>query len=180
MLGIPLLREGTPIGVIALLRGTVQPFTEKEIELVTTFADQAVIAIENVRLFDEVQARTRELSESLERQTATSDVLGVISSSPGDLQPVFQAMLANAIRLCQAKFGSLFLREGEGFRNVCNIGERSGYTEWYQREPMMVLRDHHPRMPLAQVAESKAVTHILAIRYRVGSNVTKRQTRSLG
>src|SRR5260370_4854734 len=107
-----------------------------------------------------VEQRTHELSESLEQQTATSEVLRVISSSPGDLKPVFETMLANAIRLCEAKFGSLFLREGDAFRNVCNIGERSGYTEWYQREPMIVLRDHHPRMPLARVAESKAVIHI--------------------
>jgi len=107
-----------------------------------------------------IAALARELNETREQQAAASEVLRVIASSPGDLQPVFQAMLANAIRLCQAKFGSLFLREGEGFRNVCDIGKRSGYTEWYQREPMIVLRDHHPRMPLAQVAESKAVTHI--------------------
>jgi signal transduction histidine kinase/CheY-like chemotaxis protein/HAMP domain-containing protein len=107
-----------------------------------------------------VEQRTHELSESLEQQTATSEVLRVISSSPGDLKPVFETMLANAIRLCEAKFGSLFLREGDAFRNVCNIGERSGYTEWYQREPMIVLRDHHPRMPLARVAESKAIIHI--------------------
>src|SRR5262245_26712017 len=107
-----------------------------------------------------IAALTRELSEALEQQTATSEVLRVISSSPGDLQPVFQAMLEYAIRLCEAKFGSLFLREGEDFRNVCNIGERSGYTEWYQREPMMVLRDHHPGMPLARIAGSKAVIHI--------------------
>src|SRR5216684_3969772 len=107
-----------------------------------------------------VEQRTHELSESLEQQTATSEVLRVISSSPGDLKPVFETMLANAIRLCEAKFGSLFLREGDAFRNVCNIGERSGYTEWYRREPMIVLRDHHPRMPLARVAESKAIIHI--------------------
>ena len=94
----------------------MQPFTDKQIELVTTFADQAVIAIENVRLFDEVQARTRELTEALEQQTATSEVLGVISSSPGELEPVFQAMLANATRLCEAKFGTLNLYDGEAFR----------------------------------------------------------------
>ncbi|MFY9785341.1 MAG: GAF domain-containing protein, partial [Pseudolabrys sp.] len=107
-LGVPLLREGTPIGVLLLQRGIVQPFTDKEIELAETFADQAVIAIENVRLFDEVQARTRDLSESLEQQTATSEVLKVISSSPGELEPVFQTILSNATRLCEAKFGTLY------------------------------------------------------------------------
>ena len=93
-----MLREGSPIGAMTLSQRTVKPFTDKQIEWLTTFADQAVIAIENVRLFDEVQARTRELAESLEQQTATSEVLGVISSSPGELEPVFQAMLENATR----------------------------------------------------------------------------------
>src|SRR5262245_6579203 len=95
ILAVPLLRGEEAIGAITIRRFEVKPFTGKQIELVTTFADQAVIAIENVRLFDEVQARTRELSESLERQRATSEVLSVISSSPGELEPVFQAMLEN-------------------------------------------------------------------------------------
>ena len=99
-------------------RNSVRPFTDKQIELVTTFADQAVIAIENVRLFEAEQARTRELTEALEQQTATSEVLHVISSSPGELEPVFQAMLENATRICEAKFGNLFLHEGNAFRAV--------------------------------------------------------------
>src|SRR5262249_17508389 len=115
VLGVPLLREGIPIGVIVIQRKRVQPFTTKQIGLAATFADQAVIAIENVRLFDEVQARTRALTESLEQQTATSEVLQVISTSPGELQPVFEAMLANATRLCEAKFANLFLYEKDSF-----------------------------------------------------------------
>src|SRR5262249_14065146 len=115
MLGVPLLRDGMPVGVIGLLRTTVKPYTDKQIELVATFADQAVIAIENVRLFDEVQSRTRDLSESLQQQTATAEVLRVISSSPGELQPVFSAMLANAIHICEAKFGVLFRYENGAF-----------------------------------------------------------------
>jgi two-component system NtrC family sensor kinase len=120
---VPLLREGIPIGVISMVRTTVRPFTQKQIELVATFADQAVIAIENVRLFDDVQARTRELSEALEQQTATNQVLSVISSSPGELEPVFQAMLENATRLCEASYGTLWLCEDDAFRTVALHGD---------------------------------------------------------
>jgi len=136
-LGVPLLREGSPIGVVLLMRRAARAFTEKQIELVETFADQAVIAIENVRLFDEVQARTRELSESLEQQTATSEVLRVISSSPGELEPVFNAMLQNAVRICGAKFGNLFLREGDGLRAVAFHGAPQAYVEERRRNPVI-------------------------------------------
>src|SRR5215471_1424735 len=115
MIGVPLIREGEPIGVIALARNRVEPFTDREIELVTTFADQAVIAIENVRLFEAEQQRTHELTESLEQQMATSEVLRVISSSSGDLEPVFEALLRNATRLCEGKFGDIFRFDGKLF-----------------------------------------------------------------
>jgi two-component system, NtrC family, sensor kinase len=113
LLGVPLRREGTTIGVFTLARKRASPFTEKQIALVTTFADQAVIAIENVRLFEAEHQRTRELSESLEQQTATSEVLQVISSSPGDLQPIFATMLENAVRICGAKYGNIYRWDGE-------------------------------------------------------------------
>jgi GAF domain-containing protein/CheY-like chemotaxis protein len=123
LLGAPLLREGVPIGAVALQRTDVRPFTDKQIELVQTFADQAVIAIENVRLFDEVQARTRDLSESLQQQTATADVLKVISRSTFDLQTVLQTLVASAARLCDAdqatitrqKDGVFYRAESYGF-----------------------------------------------------------------
>src|SRR5262245_37783288 len=127
ILTVPLMREGAPIGVITLQRCAVRPFTEKQIELLETFADQA--AIENVRLFDEVQARTKELTESLEQQTATSEVLGVISSSPGELEPVFEAMLSNATRLCEARFGVLNLYDGEVWRTAATHNVPPAFAE---------------------------------------------------
>jgi GAF domain-containing protein len=124
------------IGVIVLSRKRVQPFTDKQIELVSTFADQAVIAIENVRLFDEVQARTTALFEALEQQTATSEVLSVISSSPGELEPVFQAMLENATRICEAKFGVMFYYQDGALRPAAELNVPTAYSEFMrQRGP---------------------------------------------
>ena len=161
VLGVPLLREGIPIGVLVLTRQTVRPFTDKQIELVQTFADQAVIAIENVRLFDDVQKRTAELTEALEQQTATSDVLQVISSSPGELKPVFDAMLANATRICGAKFGLMWLAEGEGFRSVAMHGLPLPHVEARQREPVI---HPGPDAPLRRVARTRQVVHIADLR----------------
>ena len=121
-LGVPMLREGELIGAIAIYRQELQPFTDKQIALVENFATQAVIAIVNTRLLSE-------LRESLQQQTATADVLQVISSSPGDLEPVFQTLLENATRICEAKFGTMYFREGDGFRAVAMHGAPPAYVE---------------------------------------------------
>ncbi|MFZ1150277.1 MAG: GAF domain-containing protein, partial [Xanthobacteraceae bacterium] len=128
-MAVPIIRNGKSIGTIGCGRRTVMPFTARQIALVQTFADQALIAVENVRLFEAEQQRTRELGESLEQQTATSKVLEVISSSSGDLKPVFEAILENAVRLCGAKFGNLYLREGDGFRAAAMHNAPSAYAE---------------------------------------------------
>jgi signal transduction histidine kinase len=132
-----MLKDAEVIGAIAMYRQQVRPFGAKQIELVTNFAAQAVIAIENTRLLNELRQRTDDLSESLEQQTATSEVLQVISSSPGELQPVFQAMLQNATRICGAKFGVLWLREGEGLRTVALHGAPPAYAEERRRNPVI-------------------------------------------
>jgi GAF domain-containing protein len=132
ILGVPLLREGMPIGVLLLMRRSVRPFTQKQIELVETFANQAVIAVENVRLFDEVEARTRELSDALQQQTATADVLRVLSSSPGELKPVFEAMLANATRICEAKFGVLFRYDDGSFYPAATLNPPPALADFLQ------------------------------------------------
>ena len=112
LLGVPMLREGVLLGVFALQRYDVRPFTDKQIELVRTFADQAVIAIENVRLFKELEDRNKDLTVALEQQTATSEILRVISSSPTDVQPVFDAIVASATRLCEADLSGLYRFDG--------------------------------------------------------------------
>ena len=111
-----MMRNGAPIGVLALMRTEVRPFNAKQIELVQTFADQAVIAIENARLFDEVRARTRDLEESLRQQTATADVLKVISRSAFDLDAVFDALLTSAVSLIGSRGGTICVREGDAFK----------------------------------------------------------------
>src|SRR5262249_50544118 len=115
---VPMLKEGELVGAINLYRQEVRPFSDKQIKMVQKFADQSGIAIENTRLLNELRQRTDDLSEALEQQTATSEVLSIISSSPGELEPVFTAMLENAIRLCEANFGNLFLYDGESFHTV--------------------------------------------------------------
>ena len=117
-----MIKEEELIGVFGIEREEIEPFTDKQIELVQNFAAQAVIAIENTRLLNE-------LRQSLEQQTATAEVLSVISSSPGDLEPVFQAMLENATRICEAKFGTMYFRQGDGFRAVAMHGAPPAYVE---------------------------------------------------
>ena len=156
LLGVPLLREGTPIGVISLQRRRIEPFTEKQIELVTTFADQAVIAIENARLFEEVQARTAELSEALEQQTATSDVLGVISRSLGQLEPVFQSMLANAMRICDAKCGVMFSHSSDAFRAISCLGVDPSFEQFLREE-----RVWGADTGMGRVARTKQPVHVV-------------------
>src|SRR5207247_7788347 len=118
LVSVPMLKDGELVGAITIYRTEVRPFTDKQIDLVKNFAAQAVIAIENTRLLNELRQRTTDLSEALEQQTATSEVLRVISSSPGELGTVFQTMLVKATKVCEATFGNLTLWEGDGFRRV--------------------------------------------------------------
>jgi GAF domain-containing protein len=156
-LATPLLREGAPVGAILIRRMEVRPFSNKQIALLETFAHQAAIAIENVRLFEAEQQRTHELSESLEQQTATSEVLRVISASPGELERVFQAMLENATRVCASKFGTMYLKEGNAFRTVAMHGAPEAYVEARMREPVF---HPGPGTGLARAIETKQIVHI--------------------
>src|SRR5438309_4295352 len=124
-----MLKDQDVVGAFAVYRQDVRPFSDKQIELLQNFAAQAVIAIENARLLSELRQRTDDLTESLEQQTATSEVLEVISSSPGELGLVFGAMLDKAVRICEARFGNLYLREGDGFRAAVMHNAPSAYAE---------------------------------------------------
>ena len=161
ILGVPLLREGSPIGVIALGRNSVRPFSDKQIELVTTFGDQAVIAVENTRLLNELRQRTDDLTEALEQQTATSEVLKVISSSPGELEPVFEAMLANATSICDAKFGTLWLNGSDGLWAGALYGAPPAWTEKIGQKPLF---RPGPHSPASRVIEGHQTVHVADLR----------------
>src|SRR5262245_41877392 len=165
ILNVPMLKDGELIGQISIYRQEVRPFTDKQIELVSNFAKQAVIAIENTRLLNELRQRTDDLTEALEQQTATSDVLRVISSSPGELEPVFQAMLANATRLCEAKFGAMYLSEGSVFRIVAMHNVPPAFAELRRRTPVFRA---NPRIALARAAATKQTVQIADVQAEPG------------
>jgi len=157
VLAVPLVRNGNPVGALSVAKAEPIPFSDQQVQLLKTFADQAVIAIENVRLFEAEQKRTRELSEALEQQTATSEVLKVISSSPSDLRPVFQSMLENSVRICEAKFGQMFLCEGDNVRIVAHLGVPAALVEWdAQRDTFRPAAEGG----LARAIRTKNIIHI--------------------
>jgi two-component system NtrC family sensor kinase len=155
LLIVPLLRDQKLIGTINVTRGEPGRFGDHHVRLLQTFANQAVIAIGNVRMFEEVQARTRELTESLQQQTATSDVLQVISSSPGDLVPVFEKMLVNATRVCGAEFGSLLLTESGSIRVAAQYNVPAEFAAAREKRVLAP----HPKSPLAMSIRTKQVVH---------------------
>ena len=160
-LGAPLLYKGTVVGVIFVAKTVPQPFTAKQIELVTTFADQAVIAFENTRLLNELRQRTGDLSELLEQQTAASQVLQVISSSTGELEPVFQAILASATRTCDAKFGLLYRIENRSARIISKLGIPPAFAEYLKRGPHRPpLNWVSPLTPIGRVIQSRQLVHL--------------------
>jgi GAF domain-containing protein len=156
MIGVPLLRDGEPIGVIGLSRSRVDPFSERDVELVTTFANQAVIAIENVRLFEAEQQRTHELTESLEQQTAAAEVLQVISRSQGELEPVFATMLEKAVRMCGATFGNIYRWDGEALHIVATHNTPPAFAEERKRSPYRP----DPKSPVGRMVAAKTPMHV--------------------
>src|SRR5215831_12033640 len=143
-LATPLMSKGDPIGAIVIRRTEVRPFTDKQIELLKTFADQAVIAIENVRLFKELQVRNRDLTESLEQQTATSEILRVIASSPTELQPVLDTVIANAVRLIGAEHGHIRQYDGEFLQLVAYYKVSAEGAAAFQEKPVRPGRETGP------------------------------------
>ena len=161
-LAVPTLKDNELIGAFTLGRQEIRDFSERQIALVTNFAAQAVIAIDNARLLNELRQRTDDLTEALEQQTATSEVLQIISASPGELEPVFAAMLGSPTRICEAEFGNFFLREGETFRAVAWHGEATYVGNW-QRQPLAIKTDE-PHIPLARLVETRQRVHVADLR----------------
>jgi class 3 adenylate cyclase/putative methionine-R-sulfoxide reductase with GAF domain len=157
IIAVPLMREGYAIGTIAVRRVEARLFSDKEVELLSNFAAEAVIAIENARLLTELRQRTADLSESLEQQTATFEVVKVISSSPGQLEPVFRAILENATRICGAKIGILFRFDDGVYTAVANLGVTAEYNEYLNRGPIRA----GPGTGLGRVAAGKQTVHIV-------------------
>jgi GAF domain-containing protein len=156
VLAVPILKGDNLLGVMIMNRLEVRPFSDQQIALVETFADQAAIAIENVRLLDELRRRTTDLTEALEQQTATSDVLQVISSFPGDLQPVFATMLENAVRICEAKFGNIYRWDGEALQLVATHNTPPAYAEERRRSPYRP----YPHSPIGRMVADKTLAHV--------------------
>src|SRR5271169_868962 len=153
---VPMLKNDELVGSINIFRQEIQPYTDRQITLLENFAAQAVIAIENTRLLNELKQRTNDLTESLEQQTATSEVLGVISSSPGELEPVFHTMLENATRICEAKFGVLYRFDGEAFHFAAEVGAPLEYSEFNLRRGAF---QPQPGGQLERVMLTKQVSH---------------------
>jgi two-component system, NtrC family, sensor kinase len=160
-LGVPMLRNDKVEGVIVLTRPEPGPFSKSQIDLVQTFADQAMIAIENARLFNETQTKTVDLQESLRHQTATSEVLKVISRSPGELDPVFQTILASATSICDAQFGLLVLYEDGGFRCTSTFNLPPAFAETFLRNPVIY---PPPIDPLGRVIETRQLVHVVDVK----------------
>ena len=156
LVGVPLVKENEVIGGIAIYRQEVRPLSEKQVELLKSFAAQAVIAIENAQLLNELRQRTTNLAESLEQQTATSEVLQVISSAPGELEPVFSAMLEKAARISDAKFGGIYRWDGDALHLIAAHNTPPEFAEYRRRTPLRP----DPKSPSGRMIAAKTVVHV--------------------